>query len=294
MKPRSQVSGSRLTGLSDPLDLTRRAMPLFICTTCGTQFADAADPPPACRICGDERQYVGLGGQHWTLLELMADEHDNHFETVAPGITSIHTRPAFAIGQRALLVQHSEGNVLWDCVSFIDQETVDTVAALGGVSAIAISHPHFYSSMIEWSEAFGDVPIYLHNADAAWVSRPDRRITFWSGETRPVVDGLTLVRCGGHFDGSSVLHVAGAAEGRGALLSGDTVKVGFDLQSVSVMRSYPNLIPVGPRTLAHVDEVLAPLEYDDIHGAWPGHSIRGHAKAVVARSLARYREAIAD
>jgi len=269
-------------------------MPFFICTTCGTQFAESAEPPAACRICSDERQYVGLNGQHWTLLELMLEEHENHLEIVAPGITSVETRPTFAIGQRALLVQHPDGNVLWDCVSFVDQETVDSVAALGGVSAIAISHPHFYSSMVEWSQAFGDVPIYLHNGDAAWVSRPDPRVTFWAGDTYPIVDGLTLVRCGGHFDGSSVLHVAGSAEGRGALLTGDTVKVGWDRQSVSVMRSYPNLIPVGPAALAHVEQVLAPLEYEDIHGAWTGHSIRGDAKAIVARSLARYRQAIGE
>jgi len=224
----------------------------------------------------------------------MLEEHENHLEIVVPGITSVETRPTFAIGQRALLVQHPDGNVLWDCVSFVDQETVDSLAALGGVSAIAISHPHFYSSMVEWSQAFGDVPIYLHNGDAAWVSRPDPRVTFWAGETYPIVNGLTLVRCGGHFNGSSVLHVAGSAEGRGALLTGDTVKVGWDRQSVSVMRSYPNLIPVGPTALAHVEQVLAAFAYDDIHGAWTGHSIRGNAKAIVARSLARYRQAIGE
>jgi len=269
-------------------------MPFFICTTCGTQFAESAQPPASCRICSDERQYVGLGGQHWTLLELMLEEHENRLELVAPGLTSVETRPTFAIGQRALLVQHPAGNVLWDCVSFVDQETVDSLAALGGVSAIAISHPHFYSSMVEWSQAFGDAPIYLHNSDAPWVSRPDPRVTFWAGETYPMADGLSLVRCGGHFDGSSVLHVAGSAERRGALLTGDTVKVGWDRLSVSVMRSYPNLIPVGPTALAHVERVLAPLDYDDIHGAWTGHSIRGDAKAIVARSLARYRQVIAE
>ena len=168
------------------------------------------------------------------------------------------------------------------------------VNARGGIRAIAISHPHFYSSMVEWSQAFGDAPIYLHNSDAPWVSRPDPRVTFWAGETYPMADGLSLVRCGGHFDGSSVLHVAGSAERRGALLTGDTVKVGWDRQSVSVMRSYPNLIPVGPTALAHVEQVLAPLEYDDIHGAWTGHSIRGNAKTIVARSLARYRQAITE
>jgi hypothetical protein len=267
-------------------------MACFICVTCGTQYADSADPPSACRVCSDERQYVGLNGQHWTLLEAMIEEHENHLEAVAPGITGIATRPAFAIGQRALLVQHPGGNVLWDCVSFIDQHTVDRVGELGGVAAIAISHPHFYSSMIEWSEAFGGVPVYLHNADAAWVARPDSHVTFWAGDTYPIVEGMTLLRCGGHFEGSSVLHVAGAADGRGALLVGDTVKVGWDLQSVSVMRSYPNFIPVGPAAIDRVERTLGAVEYDDMHGAWSGHSIRGGAQAIVARSLARYRQAV--
>jgi hypothetical protein len=269
-------------------------MPHFICVTCGTQFAESTDPPAQCRICTDERQYVGLKGQHWTMVEAMLEEHENHLEVVAPGITSIETRPTFAIGQRALLVQHPEGNVLWDCVSFIDQDTADRIEPLGGVRAIAISHPHFYSSMIEWSQAFGGIPVYIHEADAAWVSRPDACITFWTGETCAMASGVTLVRCGGHFAGSTVLHVAGAADGRGALLSGDSVKVGWDRQSVSVMRSYPNLIPVGPSAIDRVEKALTPLEYDEIHGAWTGHSIRGNAKAIVARSLARYRAAIAE
>ena len=83
---------------------------------------------------------------------------------------------------------------------------------MGGISAIAVSHPHFYSSMVEWSRAFGGVPIYLHAADRQWVMRPDKGIVFWEGETRALGDGLTLIRCGGHFDGGTVLHWAGGAE----------------------------------------------------------------------------------
>jgi len=36
------------------------------------------------------------------------------------------------------------GNILWDCVSLIDSDTVARIQALGGISAIAISHPHYY------------------------------------------------------------------------------------------------------------------------------------------------------
>ena len=234
-------------------------MPAFICTTCGTQHADSNEPPSGCRICQDDRQYVGLGGQHWTTQDALAETHENHVEELEPGLWSVETRPAFGIGQRAHLLRHAGGTILWDCVSLIDQETADRIAELGGVDAIAVSHPHFYSSIVDWSEAFGGVPIYLHNDDARWVCRPDPRITFWAGDTYPVGDGVTLIRCGGHFEGSTLLHWAAGADGRGVLLGSDTVKVGWDLASVSVMRSYPNLIPVGPSALGQVEAALEPL-----------------------------------
>jgi hypothetical protein len=160
-------------------------MPCFICTTCGTQHADSNEPPSGCRICQDDRQYVGLGGQHWTTQDALAETHENHVEELEPGLWSVETRPAFGIGQRAHLLRHAGGTILWDCVSLIDQETADRIAELGGVDAIAVSHPHFYSSIVDWSEAFGGVPIYLHNDDARWVCRPDPRITFWAGRHVP-------------------------------------------------------------------------------------------------------------
>ena len=92
--------------------------------------------------------------------------------------------PGFAIGQRALLLRTAAGNILWDCISFIDDATVEIVRSLGGISAIAISHPHFYASMVEWSRAFGDAPVHLHAADRRWVMRADANVTYWDGETR--------------------------------------------------------------------------------------------------------------
>ena len=40
----------------------------FICTACGTQFAETTEPPDECPICTDPRQYVPPGGQQWTTL----------------------------------------------------------------------------------------------------------------------------------------------------------------------------------------------------------------------------------
>src|SRR6202007_2780163 len=176
-------------------------------------------------ICQDERQYVKATGQQWTTLDKLRLTNRLSLKAKEPALIGIGIEPHFAIGQRALFLQSPQGNILWDCLSLIDGAVVDCLKALGGIKAIAISHPHYYSSMVEWSRAFGDVPIYLHADDRQWVMRPDKAVVFWEGETKPLAEGLTLIRCGGHFDGGTVLHWAGGAAGKGALLSGDIIQV---------------------------------------------------------------------
>src|SRR5207302_3695319 len=144
-----------------------------------------------------------------------------------PGLTGIRTEPEFAIGQRALLVQTAQGNILWDSISYLDDATIEAVRRLGGISAITISHPHFYSSMVEWARAF-DAPVRLHAANRAFVQRPDAAIEYWEGDTLALNSEVTLIRCGGHFPGSTVLHWAAGAGGRGVLLTGDTIYVVSD------------------------------------------------------------------
>ncbi|MCX6050661.1 MAG: MBL fold metallo-hydrolase, partial [Chloroflexi bacterium] len=195
---------------------------------------------------------------------------------------------------RALLVQAPTGNVLWDCLSLIDDAAVAAVQALGGLAAIAISHPHYYSSMVEWSHAFGHAPIYLHAADRVHVMRPDPAIVFWEGESQTLGEGLTLVRCGGHFDGGTVLHWAAGADGRGVLLTGDIVNVVSDRRYVSFMYSFPNLIPLNAPAIQQIVTALQPYTYDRIYGAWSDRVVAHDAQAVVARSTARYLRAIAS
>ena len=153
----------------------------------------------------------------------------------------IGTQPAFAIGQRALLIRTPHGNVLWDCISMIDAATVTLIKALGGLAAIGISHPHFYSTMVEWSRAFGDVPIHLHAADRHWIMRPDPAIRLWEGETLEILPDVTMIRGGGHFPGGSMLHWAKGAGGRGVLCSSDIATVTTDRKFLTFMWSYPEL-----------------------------------------------------
>jgi hypothetical protein len=263
----------------------------YICQTCGTQFSESAVPPAHCPICEDERQYIGWGGQQWMTLDALARTHHNEIRRLEPRLIGIGTQPSFAIGQRALLVQSAEGNVLWDCISLLDEATVASVKALGGIRAIAISHPHYYSSMVEWSHAF-DAPIYLHADDRTHVMRPHGAIEFWSGEEKPLWDDMMLIRCGGHFDGGTVLHWPAGAEGRGVLLVGDILTVVSDRRYVSFMYSYPNLIPLPAPKVERIAAAVAPYDFDRIYGAWWDRVVASDGKEAVRRSAERYVRAL--
>jgi hypothetical protein len=262
-------------------------MEKFICVTCGTQFPEAESPPPSCPICTDPRQYVPPEGQRWTTAAELAADHSNEFREEGEFV-GIGTDPSFAIGQRALLVPFGDSNVLWDCVSLIDDATAGEVERRGGLAGIAISHPHYYSSMVDWAHRF-DCPIHLHAADAEWVMRPDAAIEHWDGERKELGHGLTLIRGGGHFPGGTMLH---RADGAGQLLSGDIIQVIPDRTHVGFMWSYPNLVPLPESAVLAIGAAVEPFEYDAIYGAWWSRVIASGGKDVVRRSVQRYGAAL--
>lgn len=269
-------------------------MPAFICSTCGTQFPPSDSAPATCPICIDERQYVPASGQSWTTLEALRKTHSNKIRRLADGLTTIETTPAFGINQRAFIAQTPAGNVLWDCIALVDDATIDLVKGFGGVVAIAISHPHYYTTMLEWSRALGGVPIYLHAADREWVIRGGDAVQFWDGDTKPIGPGVTLIRLGGHFAGGTVLHWAGWGEGRGVVLAGDILQV-VPSGHVSFMWSYPNLIPLSAAKVRRIADILEPFAFDAVYGAFSGRGqIDRGGKQVVAASVARYIARISE
>jgi hypothetical protein len=259
----------------------------FICVTCGTQFGPSPSPPAECPICLDERQYVGHDGQRWTTMAELAAGHRNRIEELEPGLTGIGTEPRFGIGQRALLV----AGLLWDCVTLLDPATEAAVAAAGGIATIAISHPHYYSAMVEWADRF-DARILLHEADREHIMRPSPRIELWSGECLAVSDGLELHRLGGHFEGGTVCLWRDGAGGRGAVLSGDILQVVSDRRWVSFMRSYPNLIPLPAAEIVRIRGIVEALAFDRVYGAWWEAVIPDDGRAKVLRSADRYLRAL--
>jgi hypothetical protein len=266
-------------------------MPLSICTACGTQYPESPRPPEQCVICEEERQYVPPRGQTWTTLDALSKSHMNGFHEYDTGIIGIGSQPSFAIGQRALLVRTKRGNVLWDCIATLDMATINMIKGLGGLKAIAISHPHFYTTMVEWARAF-DCPIHLNSADSDWIMRKDGAIKLWTGDTLKLWDGVTLVRCGGHFPGGTVMHWAGGAGDRGIVCAGDILTVTTDRKWLSFMRSYPNFIPLSAREVEHIGKALAPFQFGMIYGHYFDRVIAKDAKQVLEKSVARYVAAI--
>jgi hypothetical protein len=262
----------------------------YICRTCGVQNAPSEAPPDRCLICDDERQYVSWGGQRWTTLaEMKAAGHANRFREVEgePRLMSIDTTPRFAIGQRALLVQTANGNFLWDCISYLDAESVRRIRDLGGLHGLSASHPHFYGAIIDWSHALGDASVYLPHADKEWLVRPDPVVQWYEG-SQTVLPGMTLIQCGGHFEGSAVLHWADAAGGKGAILTGDTISVVADRRWVTFMRSYPNYIPLPGAAVRAIVQAVRPYRFERIYGGWWQNDVMEDARGVVERSAERY------
>jgi glyoxylase-like metal-dependent hydrolase (beta-lactamase superfamily II) len=263
-------------------------MATFVCATCGNHFP--GPQPPVCAVCADERQWLPPGGQRWTTLaELEAAGHACDVRAVEPGLTGIGAEPPFAIGQRSLLVHTPEGNLLWDPSGFIDAAAVAAVREAGGLRFVTASHPHFYGAIDEWAREFG-AEILVPADDAAWLrAGPDASVRTWSGVLQ-VLPGVTLVQCGGHFPGSAVVHWADGADGRGVLLSGDTIFVTPGEDRVTFVWSAPNRLPLSADAVQGVADAVRPYTFDRIYGGWWTPVLRSGAWETVQRSASRYIE----
>ncbi|OAQ27151.1 hypothetical protein K457DRAFT_21375 [Linnemannia elongata AG-77] len=265
----------------------------FVCVTCGVNtLADpSGKPQESCIICDEPRQYVRQGGQEWTTLEELksSGKYTNVFTpTMADPehLISISTTPSYAIGQRGILIKTPKGNILWDCITLIDDETVRKIKEEhGGLKAIVISHPHYYSSLKDWSEAFGGIPIYTHTNDKQWLQRPADNHIFWEGTSLDLLDGEVKVLCpGGHFDGSSLLLW------NKNLLVADTMMVAASRKSVSFMYSFPNYWPLGPNEVQTIWKTVRPYEVNNILGAWIGKEIVGNGRNIIFNSARLYTQ----
>jgi Metallo-beta-lactamase superfamily len=260
-------------------------MTVWICAACAVEQPDSPRPPAVCLICNDERQYVPPSGQRWTTLEALAAEgRTGRLAELEPGLTGIRVTPDVGIGQCSLLVATPGGNLLWEPSGYLDDAVAEQVEAAGGVAAIAASHPHMYGVQLEWSRRFGDAPVYVADADRAWLQRDGEAVRFWD-DRREVLPGVVLHRIGGHFPGSAVARLT-ARDGRGVVLSGDTALVTPD-RWVTFQRSYPNHIPLSAAVVRRVADSFATLGFDRLYDNF-GSALDADAADRVQASAERY------
>lgn len=257
----------------------------IICKTCGTSyFAETA--PEICITCLDERQWVPEEGQGWTNPADLLKRHSIKLNRLKDRLYELDINPMFAIGQRALLVLSDQGNVLWDCIPMLDEMTIGFIRAKGGLRAIAFSHPHFYSNMNEWAEVF-DCPIYIHRKDESHIVTKGPNVRLWSGDEISLWDGMRLINIGGHFEGSSILHVPFLSR-EGSILCGDTLFLSPSKKHFSAVYSSPNRIPLPLAEIRRIKKRMEEIPFDSFYGYIKTQNLDKEVKNVLESSLARY------
>ncbi|UII30703.1 MBL fold metallo-hydrolase [Fulvivirga ulvae] len=256
-----------------------------ICSTCGTHYTEI----PAdgiCTICKDDRQYLPEGGQKWTTPAELDKHHGVRISKVGENIYELVVIPKFAISQRALLVLSAEGNILWDCVPLLNEPAIEFIRSKGGLKAIAFSHPHYYSNMNDWAAAF-DCPVYIHRSDQQWIVNHGPNIRLWSGEEEHLWEGIRIINIGGHFPGSSILHVPNLSA-LGTIFSGDTIHLSPSMRHLSVMYSYPNQIPLPRTEMKRIKKRFENIQFDALYGVYGYQNLTVGAREVLHESLERY------
>ncbi|WP_183576240.1 hypothetical protein HDF18_20600 [Mucilaginibacter sp. X5P1] len=259
-----------------------------LCKTCGTEYPQGDESPKTCPICDDDRQYLPENGQQWTNYNELSTNHKVVITELTPVLYAIKIEPAFALGQRALLVLSEQGNILWDCIPLLDEPSIEFIRSKGGLKAIAFSHPHYYSTMNRWAEVF-DCSVYIHQLDEPWVFNSGSSIQFWRGDEKPLWDGMQIVHTGGHFPGSCILKVDGLSA-KGGLLCGDSLYVARSKRHIAIMYSYPNQIPLLANELKETIRKVSEQEFDTIYGAFDWQNLKGNAGEVFKNSVERYQE----
>jgi glyoxylase-like metal-dependent hydrolase (beta-lactamase superfamily II) len=262
-------------------------MESLICTTCGTEYPPDQPVPALCHICNDDRQYINENGQSWVSFNKLKSTHSIRISAVCDNLYSLKVQPDFALANRALLLLSPAGNILWDCIPLPDDKSVEFIRSIGGLKAIAFSHPHYYSNMNEWAELF-DCPVYIHENDRQWIMYKGKHIQLWNRESLSLWDGIRIVHTGGHFPGSCVLHVPSLSD-KGTVLSGDSLYVSRSKRHIAVMYSYPNQILLRRHEFAAFDKKTSSLEFDTIYGAFDNQDLEGNAQEIFNNSMQRYR-----
>ena len=131
-------------------------MPTWICATCGNHYPEQEPPPRDCVICADERQWVPSSGSGGRQRRSLPRGHRSDLRQVEPGLLGVGVSPPVAIGQRGLVIQTPEGDLLSDPPGFVDDQAIAAITEIGGLAAVTASHPT--STARSWNGAVRSAP----------------------------------------------------------------------------------------------------------------------------------------
>lgn len=270
---------------------------LPICVACMTQYST---PRSECPICLDPRQFVPATGQSWTSLRKLAEEkHTNKIvaDQQDERVCFILTEPSTGIGQTPILIKTSRATYMWDCNAFLSENLFNQLTTMQPpLKAIAISHPHFFSTSLTWSRCL-KVPLILAAADKHWFQRlsdvKEGEIE-WVHNVASLEDGVTMIQCGGHFPGSSVLHWDRSLEPEfesdkhcrtGIILCSDTAMIQPTQQGFTFQWSVPNMIPLNPHEMKGIADRLRDVPFEQATSTWPHRFVRKNAREILLDSI---------
>ncbi|RPF71186.1 MBL fold metallo-hydrolase [Aurantiacibacter spongiae] len=235
-------------------------MPLnhFACANCG--FWQLHFDPPECPVCTDVRNDLPEDGWRFLPEREVAASHDGSAREVAEGLWAFTTTPALGLGGTGWLLVREGGNVAFEAAPYYSPPMLDTLARLGGIAALAASHPHGYGALFQLQREFDPPVVAIHKDDLAYTKA--FRVTAPYDETLELASGCTLYRVGGHYAGQAALHDAGG----GRLFCGDMFKVDQDEAGrsthVSSHKAFHRNIPLTHGELRHYRDVIAPLSFE--------------------------------
>lgn len=256
-----------------------------VCFTCGTKYPKDYKGD-TCFICQDDRQYVPLEGQKWTSTRQLKGKYSIKITQLKPKLFEFIVEPSFAIGQRALFVISESGNFMWDCIPLIDDQLIQFIKEKGGIRAIGISHPHYYSNMAEWCKTFR-CRVYLSKVDKKYVVNPFSKIIYWDNDEIKLWDDIKIIKISGHFPGSSILFVPFLSD-KGTVFCSDTFYLSPNLKHFSIMYSYPNRIPLPIKEVQNIQKLIEELDFDEVYGFWSHQNLTQKPKESLLKSLSNY------
>lgn len=251
--------GSRI-----PEEWPREAeLPAFACTNCGF-WQKFFETPSSCPICTDYRHVLPANGWSFLGLEEARGRGRCLIDEVEPGIWCYRAERPLGIASLGYVVVRPGGNVGFEGTGWYDEEALDHIESIGGISYLSSSHPHCYGALWQLREKF-DPEVILQVGDLPWATAFPPTWTFDEGLR--LGDDAELIRTGGHFAGHTILYLPE----RRIVFAGDALKFEIDpndgrlATGVSTHKAFVRRIPLTPLEVRRYREIFADLDFDQ---AW--------------------------